>query len=94
MVAPLKYFCLKHLHVCGEGGGGSIMIPPGVIPSHVFIKCSQLQHLLETKQKQRFLQFPQLCFVTENIYSRSSIGHAVPKYFVSSALKYGTFLGF
>ena len=93
MVVPLKYFCFKYLHIQG-GWRWLYHDSPWTGSRCSVIKCSQSQHLLETKQKQKFLRFPQLCFVKEHISSRSGIGHCVPKSCVSSALKCGTSLRF
>lgn len=76
---PLKYFVFKYLYVHCECEGSCTVILPVILhcPRSCVTKCSRLHHFLETKQKQRFLQFPQLCFVTEHIYSRSGIGHCI-----------------
>lgn len=40
MAVPLKYFCFKYLHVHGEGGGGFIMILPGLVPGPVLLSAA------------------------------------------------------
>lgn len=90
----LKNIFVWHNYTCVGRVGWIYHDSPQSGSKSCTIKCSQLQHLLETKQKQKFLQFPQLCFVTQYIYSRSRIGQHVPKYCMSSASKYDPFLGF
>lgn len=40
MGVPLKYFWFKYLHVHGQGGGGFIMILPGLIPGPVLLSTA------------------------------------------------------